>query len=171
MKRNVVTWVHYFVPVRKVSNEIWATNNSKRPVIAKCMLSAKKVLYAISFSGESVAIQVLVKKGKSVTGKYYKDEVVRKLKKKKQKQKNYQKRCPVTGFTHVRHLHAIAQSHMSAIITIFFLQKEKVTVLPYPLYSLDLAGGGRVVRRCCVAYITGVSNWYWLTFEQGLLSL
>ena len=58
------TWVHYFEPVRKVSNKIWATKNSKRPVIAKCTLSAKKILYAIFFSGEGVAIQVPVKKDK-----------------------------------------------------------------------------------------------------------
>ena len=32
-------------------------------------------------------------------------------------------------------------------------------------------GGGRVVRRCCVSYITGASNWYWLTVGQVLLSL
>ena len=31
------TWVHYFEPVRKVSNKIEATKNSKRPVIAKSM--------------------------------------------------------------------------------------------------------------------------------------
>ena len=29
------TWVHYFEPVRKVSNKIWATKHSKRPIIAK----------------------------------------------------------------------------------------------------------------------------------------
>ena len=32
-------------------------------------------------------------------------------------------------------------------------------------------GGGRVVRRCRVSYVTGASNWYWLTVGQGLLSL
>ena len=59
---NVVTetWVHYFEPVRKVSNKIWATKHSKRPIIAKRSLSTKKVLYAI-FSGEGVAIKVPVK--------------------------------------------------------------------------------------------------------------
>ena len=67
------TWVHYFEPVRKVSNKIWATKHSKRPIIAKRSLSTKKVLYAIFFSGEGVAIKVPVKKGKSITGKYYKD--------------------------------------------------------------------------------------------------
>ena len=56
------TWVHYFEPVRKVGNKIWATKHSQRQIIAKRSLSAKKVLYAIFFSGEGVAIRVPVKK-------------------------------------------------------------------------------------------------------------
>ena len=119
------TWVHYFEPVRKVSNKIWATKHSKRPIIAKRSLSTKKVLYAIFFSGEGgegVAIKVPVKKGKSITGKYYKDVVLKKLK------KYYQKRRPATGFKHVRLLHDNAPAHTSAIVTAF-LKKEKVTVL------------------------------------------
>ena len=92
------TWVHYFEPFRKVSNKIWATKHSKRPIIAKRSLSTKKVLYAIFFSGEGVAIKVPVKKGKNITGKYYKDAVLKKLKK-------YQKRHPATGFKHVRFKH------------------------------------------------------------------
>ena len=87
------TWVHYFEPIRKVSNKIWATKHSKRPIIAKRSLSTKKVLYAI-FSGEGVAIKVPVKKGKSIIGKYYKDVVLKKLK------KYYQKRHPAFGFKH-----------------------------------------------------------------------
>ena len=59
------TWDHYFEPVRKASNKIWATKHSKRPIIAKRSLSAKKVLYAIFFSGEGVAIKVHVKKAKA----------------------------------------------------------------------------------------------------------
>ena len=55
------TGVHYFEPVRKVSNKIWATKHSERPIIAKRSLSAKKVLCAI-FSGEGVAIKVQAKK-------------------------------------------------------------------------------------------------------------
>ena len=69
------TWIHYFEPIRKVKNKIWATKHSKRPIIAQPSLSAK-VLYAI-FSSEGVAIKVPVKKGKSITGKYYKDIVLR----------------------------------------------------------------------------------------------
>jgi hypothetical protein len=37
-------------------------------------------LYAIFFSDEGVAIKVPVKKGKSITGKYFKDVVLKKLK-------------------------------------------------------------------------------------------
>ena len=126
------TWVHYFEPVRMVSNKIWATKHSKRPIIAKRSLSTKKVLYAIFFSGEGVAIKLPVKKGKSITGKYYKDVVLKKMK------KYYQKRRPATGFKHVRLLHDNAPAHTSAIVTAF-LKKEKVTVLPHPPYSPDLA--------------------------------
>ena len=65
---NVVTgdenWVYYFEPVRKVNNKIWATKHSRRPIIVKRSLSAKKVWYAIFFSGEGVAIKVQVEKGK-----------------------------------------------------------------------------------------------------------
>ena len=57
------TWVHYFEPIRKVSNKIWAIKHSKHPIIAKRSLSTKKVLYAIFFSGEGIAIKVPVKKG------------------------------------------------------------------------------------------------------------
>ena len=126
------TWVHYFEPVKKVSNKIWATKHNKRPIIAKHSLSTKKVLYAIFFSGEGVAIKVPVKKGKRISGKYYKDVVLKKLK------KYYQKRRPATGFKHVRLLHDNAPAHTSAIVTAF-LKKEKVTVLPQPSYSPDLA--------------------------------
>ena len=107
------TWVYYFEPVRKVSSKIWATKHSKRPIIAKRSLRTKKVLYAIFFSGEGVAIKVPVKKGKSITGKYYKDVVLKKLK------KYYQKRRTATGFKHVRLLHDNAPAHTSAIVTRF----------------------------------------------------
>ena len=61
-------WVYYFGPVRKVSNKIWASKHSRRPIIAKRSLSAKKVWYAIFVSGEGVAIKVLVEKGKKHHG-------------------------------------------------------------------------------------------------------
>ena len=73
--------VYYFELVRKVSNKISATKHSIRPIIVKRSLSARKVGCAIFFSGERVAIKVLVENGKNITGKYYKDIVLEKLKK------------------------------------------------------------------------------------------
>ena len=141
------TWVHYFEPFRKVSNKIWATKHSKRPIIANRSLSTKKVLYAIFFSGEVVAIKVPVKKGKSITGKYYKDVVLKKLK------KYYQKWRPATGFKHVRLLHDNAPAHTSAIVTAF-LKKEKVTeTLPHVIsfcfrnWKHSLLGGNTSPNR------------------------
>ena len=51
------TWVHYFEPVRKVSNKIWVNKMSRSPIITKRPLSAKNVLYIILFF-EGVAIEV-----------------------------------------------------------------------------------------------------------------
>ena len=65
--------IYYFELVRKVSNKILATKHSRRPIIVKRSLSARKVWYAIFFSGEGVTIKVLVEKGKNITGKDYKD--------------------------------------------------------------------------------------------------
>ena len=71
-----------------------------------------------SLSSEGVVIKVLVKNGESITGKYYKDIVLKKLK------KYYQKRRPATGFKHVRLLHDNAPAHTSAIVTTFFEERK-----------------------------------------------
>ena len=126
------TWVHYFEPVRKVGNKIWLSKHGRRPVVAKRTMSTKKVLYCIFFSCDGLAVQIPVPNGKSVTGRYYRDVVLKKLK------KYYQKRRPVSGFRHVRLLHDNAPSHTSELVK-QFLKSEKVTVLPHPPYSPDLA--------------------------------
>ena len=97
----------------------------------KRSLSAKKVWYAIFFSGEGVTIKVPVEKGKNITRKYYKDKVL-------EKPKIYQKRRPVTGFKHICLLHGNDPAYASEIVTVF-LKKEQVTGLPHLPYSLDLA--------------------------------
>ena len=111
-------WVYYFEPVRKVSNKVWATKHSRRPIIAKWSLSARKVWYANFYSGEGVTIKVPVEKGKKITGKYHKDIVLEKPK------TYYQKRRPVTSFKHLCILHGNVPAHTSEIVTAF-LNKEK----------------------------------------------
>ena len=68
-------------PSDRLEKKIWATKHNKRQIIVKRSLGAMKVLYAIFLSGEGVAIKVLVEMGKRITGKYYKDEVLKKPKK------------------------------------------------------------------------------------------
>ena len=119
---NVVTGdenrVHYFEPVRKVSYKIWATKLSRRPKITKRSLSAMKVCYAISFSGEGVAIRVSVEKGKHITRKYYNDVVLERPK------KNYRKRRPVIGLNHIRFIHDNVPAHTSERVTAFGRKKK-----------------------------------------------
>ena len=132
---NVVTgvenWVFYFEPVRKVSNKIWATKHSRRPIIAKPSLSAKWVWYAIFFSGEGVAIKVPVEKGK------------------KHHQKVLQRHSTGEAGKNIRNnamslvlnisvLHGNVPAHASEIV-MAFLKNENVTVLPHLPYSIDLA--------------------------------
>ena len=68
---NVVTgdenWVYYLEFVRKFSNKIWGSKHSRRPIIAKRSLSARKVWCAIFFSGEGVTVKVLMENGKKTS--------------------------------------------------------------------------------------------------------
>ena len=93
---NVVTgdenWIYYFEPVRKFSNKIWASKHSRHPIIAKRSLSARKIWYAIFFSGEGVAIKVPMENGNKHHHKTLKRHSTGVA------EKYYQKRRPVTGF-------------------------------------------------------------------------
>ena len=133
---NVVTgdenWIYYFEPVRKFSNKIWPSKHSRHPIIAKRYLSARKVWYAIFFSGEGVSIKVPMENG----NKQHRKELQRHST--GETERYYQKRRPVTDFKHIRLLHGNAPALASEIVTAFW-KKEKVSVLPHLPYSLDLA--------------------------------
>ena len=93
------TWVHFFEPTRKINNKIWATKNCRRPSIAKRLISAKKAMFVIFFDVRGPVIQLVVPSRKSVTGLFYKEKVLKKL-----KQQCF-KRRPHTGIKHVSLLH------------------------------------------------------------------
>ena len=122
--------MYYFEPKRKVANRIWATKNSSRPSINKLIRTVKKVLYAI-FS--LIRVQLFksgCQKAERSQASSIKNVILRKLKNKS--------RRPKTGLKYVRLLHDNAPAHKARIVT-DFLELEKVTVLPYPPYSPDLA--------------------------------
>ena len=72
------TWVHFHEPKRKVDNRILALKHAKRPSIAKRILTAKKVLYAIFFRNSRPFVQIAVPKGgRGVSDSFYNNVVLK----------------------------------------------------------------------------------------------
>ena len=95
-------------------------------------MSIKKVMYVIFFTNQGPAIQIAVPKGKSINARFYKGNVLHKLK------KYFLSRGPATGLHGVRLLNYNASSHKAAIVC-KYLKQEKVVKLLHPPYSPDLA--------------------------------
>ena len=74
------TWVHMFESQRRADNKQWKRKDHKRPCIAKRTISSKKMLYAIFFNSSGPVVQVPYPSGHTVTGRFYKNSVLRKLK-------------------------------------------------------------------------------------------
>ena len=126
------TWVYFFEPQRRVDNKQWIKKGQPRPTIAKRSRSAKKVMYAIFFNSNGPVAQIPTPNGKTVTGKFYRDTVLKQVKKK------YQKKRPATGLRGIHLIHDNASAHKSQLVQ-DFLDKEKVVQLPHPPYSPDLS--------------------------------
>ena len=95
-------------------------------------MSTQKVIYVIFFINQGPAIQNAVPKGKSVNARFYKGDVLHKVK------KYFLSRRPATGLRDVRFLHDNASSHKAAIVR-EYRKQEKVGGFPHPPYSPDLA--------------------------------
>ena len=74
------TWVNMFEPQRTADNKQWKQKYQKRPCIAKRTISSKKMLYAIFFNSSGPVIQVPYPSGHTVTGRFYKNSVLKKVK-------------------------------------------------------------------------------------------
>lgn len=126
------TWVYMFEPQRRGDNKQWRGKYQKRPVVAKRQKSSKKVLYTIFFNHLGPVIQIPSQSGKSITGTFYKNVVLKRIK------RFYEKKRPSTGLRGVNLLHDNAPAHKSKGV-IDFLAEEKVNVLCHPPYSPDLS--------------------------------
>ena len=104
---------------------------SKTTMYCQENLSSKKMLYAIFFNSSGPVIQVPCPSGHTVTGRFYKNSVLKKLK------EFYNKKRPSKGSSGVHLLHDNASSHKCEVKP--FLASEKVTVLNHPPYSPDLS--------------------------------
>ena len=73
------SWMHYFEPHRKISNQVWLSKMQEGHCIAKRITSVKKVMYAIFFTPNGLAIEVSIPKGKSMNTRFYRNKVLRKF--------------------------------------------------------------------------------------------
>ena len=97
---------------------------------AKRAVSSKKTLYAIFFYSSGPVVQVLYPSGHIVTGRFYQNSVLKKVK------AFYNKKRPSKGWSGVDLLHDIASSHKCEIVK-SFLASEKVKFLNHLPYSPD----------------------------------
>ena len=126
------TCVYMFEPQSRADNKQWKRKDKKRPCIAKRTISSKKKLYAISFNSSGPVVQVPCPSGHTVTGRFYKNSVLRKVK------EFYNKKRPSKEWSGAHLLHDNASSHKCEVVK-SFLASEKVKVLNHRPYSPDLS--------------------------------
>ena len=115
-----------------ISNGSKKIKKKKRPCIAKRTISSKQMLYAIFFNSSGSVVQVPCPSGHTVTSRFYKNSVLKKLK------EFYNKKRPSKGWSGVHLLHDNASFHKYEVVK-SFLASEKVKVLNHPSYSPDLS--------------------------------
>ena len=67
------TWIYHFQPDSKAKNKVWVSSEGNRPVIARRCKTSNRMLYVIFFDSKGPVLQILVQKGSSVTGKFYRE--------------------------------------------------------------------------------------------------
>ena len=126
------TWVYYFEQKKEGCQPNMGHQQCQTPKYCQTNTNSKEGFVCHFFTNKGQGFQIPVPKGRTVTGKFYKNVVLRKLK------IYYKSRRPKTGLKYVRLLHDNAPAHKARIVTDFF-ESEKVTDLPHPPYSPDLA--------------------------------
>ena len=96
----------------------WKWKDQKRPCIAKRTISLKKMLYAIFFNSSGPVVQVPCPSGHTVTGQFYKNSVLKKMK------EFYNKKQPSKGWSGVHLLHDNASSHKCEVVKSFLASER-----------------------------------------------
>ena len=119
-----------YEPQRRADTKQWKRKDKKRPCIAKRIISSKKMLYAIFFNSSGPVVQVPCPSGHTVTGQFYKNSVLKKVK------EFYNKKRPSKGCQESTYYNA--SSHKCEVVK-SSLASEKKKVLNHPPYSPDLS--------------------------------
>ena len=106
-------------------------SDGERPVIARRNKTVSKTMYAIFFDGHGPVLQVPVSKGSSVTGQFYKEQILEKF------VKVYTERRPRTFMRGLHLLQDNALAHKSDVVA-NYLQEMNLKVMEHPPYSPEL---------------------------------
>jgi histone-lysine N-methyltransferase SETMAR len=126
------TWFHFYTVPSKESNKTWVRGGENRLQISRTAQNAKKRMFCVFFSIEGVMARIVVPKGQTVNGTFYRTNVLPVVFSKYKELKNRK------TVRNVMMHHDNAAPHKSKIVT-EYLEKEKIISLPHPPYSPDLA--------------------------------
>ena len=73
------TWFYHFQPDSNAKNKAWVSSEGDRPVIARRCKTSNRMLYAIFLDSKGPVLRIPVRKGSSVTGKFYRESVLAQL--------------------------------------------------------------------------------------------
>ena len=121
------------VCARWVPHLLTEEQNTQRLKCARKL--SKKMLYQIFYNLSGPVVQVPCPSGHTVTGRIYKNSILKKVK------EFYNKKRPSKGWSGVHLLYDIASSHKCEVFKSFFAS-EKTKVLNHPHYSHDLSPCG-----------------------------
>ena len=124
------TWVHMFEPQRRADNKEWKRKDQKRSCVAKRIISLKK-MYAIFFNSSGPVFQVPCPSGHTVTGRFYKNSVLKKV-----KEFYNNKRQAKDGLESTFYM---TMPSLISLVVKSFLASVKVKVLNHPPYSPGLS--------------------------------
>ena len=125
------SWIRYDEPLSKERNKIWVLKGDGPPLIPRPDFRDQKVLYSIFFDAQGPVAQIIVPKGKTITGEFYANNCLSEV------DKHYWQRRPKSGPRGLKLLHDNARPHKTKLVK-SVLEGMKITELEHPPYSPDL---------------------------------
>ena len=145
------TWLYFFEPDCKENNKVWVGENGARPKIARRNKTSRRVMYALFFDCDGIVARVPVPEKTSVTGKFYKENVLSAV------VNYYVTTRPQTGVRGLHILHDNVSARRSAVV-LEYLEEMKIKALPHPAYSPDLSPCIGLTLTSNLAYEDAVSR-------------
>ena len=126
------TWIRYDEPLSKERNKVWVVKGEAPPLNPSPDFRDQKVLYSIFFDAHGPVAQIIVPKGKTITGDFYVNSCLSEV------EKHYWERRPKSGLRGMRLLHDNARPHKAKLVK-SELDRMRVVELDHPPTRFFLA--------------------------------